>query len=262
MHRFDALSKTLSSRLSRRKAITKATGVAAGTTFAALTTRHLAAQPAPPEASPVATTPDKTEFLFVQTAASATLTPETDATYRLAMQGHTGGTIYFSDRPQRIFGEAPTPIFLENLGFSPDNPPNAAIVTSTPDGTSDVLVVELTDPAYDALAGELSYAVTVLEDYTSDGLAFAASAQRNMTLPAELCSTSLFIDDCPDANAACLLDDMCPYVGMNITVGQCWSWDDWNCHTCLDQEALNQQCNDTIPECNGKCFAYVDSSCP
>ena len=217
MHRFDALSKSLSSRLSRRTLMKTASGAAAGTTLAALTAPHLSAQQATPVASPVGTAPEKTEFLFVQSAASATLKAETDTTYRLAMQGHTGGTIYFSDRPERIFGEAPTPVFLENLGFSPDNPPNAAIVTNSPDGTSDVLVVELTDPTYDATAGELTYGVTVLEDYESDGLSFAAAAQQDKMLPEELGSTSLFIDDCPDANAACMLNDICPYVDMNIT---------------------------------------------
>ena len=38
-------------------------------------------------------------------------------------------TIYFSDRPERIFGDLPTQEFLDTLGFTPDFPPNAALIT-------------------------------------------------------------------------------------------------------------------------------------
>ncbi|MEZ4507826.1 MAG: hypothetical protein R2848_18695 [Thermomicrobiales bacterium] len=42
----------------------------------------------------------------------------------------------------------PTDRFLEGLGFTPVNPPNAAAVVRTPEGERDVLVVELFNPVY------------------------------------------------------------------------------------------------------------------
>jgi hypothetical protein len=104
----------------------------------------------------------------------------------LTLQGHTGDTVYFSDRPKRIFGEAPTHQFLDSLGFSPVNPPNAAILTTNLDGTGDVLVEELTSPRFDASTGDLSYGASVLERYTGEGLAYAASQRQDPILAPDL----------------------------------------------------------------------------
>src|SRR5262245_1489539 len=61
-----------------------------------------------------------------------------------------------SDRPDRIVGTVETARFLEALGFTPANPPNAALVVRTPAGERDVLVVELFNPVY-------------TEDFSADG---------------------------------------------------------------------------------------------
>ena len=44
-------------------------------------------------------------------------------------------TIAFSDRPERIVVQAPMQQFLDGLGFSVENPPNAAIEILEADGT-------------------------------------------------------------------------------------------------------------------------------
>jgi hypothetical protein len=204
----------------------------------------------------------KVLFLFVQSASSATLVENIDTNdivqYLLTMKGHTGGTVYFSDRPERIFGEASTQKFLDGLGFDPAIPPNAAIVTSSPDGHGDVLVVELTSPAYDASTGGLSYGTSILKSYTGDGLAFAVSQQQDPVLAPGLGSTSLFIDDCSDGRASCSTSDNC--FG-NLSYGRCWNWSDAWCEACASPDALNAECNSTFSGCNGQCVAQTNDSC-
>lgn len=261
MHRFDSLSRLLSSSSSRRSAVIGASATLASTTaFGAVRAAAQNATPAAtPAASPVAATTEQVPFLFVQSASSATYgQPDAGSPHRLTLKGHTGGTIFFSDRPERIFGEAPTQQFLDGLGFAASDPPNAAIVTTNTDGTSDVLIVELTSPAFDAATGELSYAVSALETYTGDGLAFAASKQTDLTLAADLGITSLFIDDCSNGSASCSTSNDC--FG-NISYGRCWNWSDFECETCWQPDALNDECNSTFSGCNGECVAQTNDTC-
>lgn len=162
-NRFDALSKALSERRSRRTTLKKGI-VGLGAALLGTGSVHACrAQDATPVATPEHSVVEP-EFLFVQTATSGTFTPNPGAgtpsvdsaptpgggaDYLLTLEGHPGGTVYFSDPPERLFGEAPTQAFLDGLGFSPENPPNAALVTQTPDGTDDVVVLELMNPSYD-----------------------------------------------------------------------------------------------------------------
>ncbi|MGC4105073.1 MAG: hypothetical protein QM753_01805 [Thermomicrobiales bacterium] len=266
MHRFDSLSRVLAGRTTRRSVMrTGSAAVAGGATLAAFGA-HAAAQDATPAAtplaSPVAETTEQVPFLFVQSASSATFAQAGDGGgHRLTLKGHTGGTIYFSDRPERVFGEAPTQQFLDGLGFSPDNPPNAAIVTTNTDGSGDVLIVELTDPVFDAASGELSYGVSALETYTGDGLAFAARQQQDLSLAADLGTTSLFIDDCSDKTIDC-------YTGCNANVGNlgkqgmCYKWNLVECVPCHGGwSGTADQCNETFSECNGDCFTNWPEYC-
>ena len=268
MHRFDSLTQLLSSRTSRRSTVlgTSAAVVSAATLGAFHASAQNATPVETPAASPVPTDIEKVPFLFVQSASSATFAENTDANdtadYLLTMKGHTGGTVYFSDRPERIFGEAPTQKFLDGLGFDPANPPNAAIVTSSADGSGDVLVVELTSPTYDAGTGELSYGASILESYTGDGLAFAVSQQQDPILAPELGSTSLFIDDCPNANPLTCYDDNCNSVGNLGERGMCWKWDDVECVPCSGGwDGTAAECNAAFPACNGKCITDFADDC-
>jgi hypothetical protein len=68
-------------------------------------------------------------YMFVQSAHSGSFVPVEGEknVYTLALEGVSPLTIAFSDRPERVVGQAPLQKFLEGLGFSPENPPNAAI---------------------------------------------------------------------------------------------------------------------------------------
>ncbi|CAA9533617.1 MAG: hypothetical protein AVDCRST_MAG49-77 [uncultured Thermomicrobiales bacterium] len=291
--RFDALTRTFAARRSRRAALRGGAGLGAAALAAHL--GRAAAQDATPVGTPEpemgpgaapdpATLGEDGTFLFVQTATSGSFAPNPNAgtpaaggeaapgggaEYLLTLKGHPGGTVFFSDRPQRIFGEAPTEQFLAGLGFQPDNPPNAALVAQTEDG-DDVVVLELLTPTYDADAGTLIYGATILAEYEGEGLSHVAEQQMDEALPEAFGRASLFIDDCPDLEA-CYITDVSvstegPGVGLRKVgvvpdgpVGTCWSWSAFACHPC-DGESLydiGQRCNETYAECADSCFVYA-----
>ena len=155
-------------RATRRGAL--AASVAGALGLAGVTSAS--AQDATPETSADAPHP---MFLFVQLAEAGTWVPsaEDPEIYLLTLAGVGTQTAFFSDRPERIVGTVDTDRFLESLGFTPANPPNAAAVVRTPDGERDVLVIELFDPVYtrqfDADGGaSLTYKARVLDAYQGD----------------------------------------------------------------------------------------------
>jgi hypothetical protein len=277
-HRFDAFTRSFATRLSRRTAL-QATGLGLATGLAGA---RVAAQNATPLATPAGDEIEDPSFLFVQTATGGTFTanpnagtPVADGTptpggggdYLLTLHGHHGGTVYFSDRPERQFGDAPTQAFLDGLGFSPTNPPNAALVTQTEDGTEDVAVLELLTPTYDEAAGTLTYGARILSEYEGDGLDHVAAQQQDDALPATFGRSSLFIDSCADVTE-CLA-----YGGhtvneqpVAVNVGgfpggyrtMCWHLGDFVCHPCNKQYTnadFDAMCNSAYPQCNGACWA-------
>ena len=159
--RFDAFAQRLALRGSRRTALKGGAALAA---TGLLATRGTSAQDATPAATPtLPADPHPSaddarthpEFLFVQSFDGGTWTPKAgaDGVYTLTLTGAAAQTIYFSDRPERDTGLAPNQPFLDGLGFTPENPPNAAIVVQTESGEQDVLVVEFFTPVYDAERG-------------------------------------------------------------------------------------------------------------
>jgi hypothetical protein len=198
------------------------------------------------------------EYLFVQPFEGGTWTPKAgaDGAFTLTLTGAAEQTTYFSDRPERDVGLAPTQAFLDGLGFSPDNPPNAAIVAQTEGGEQDVLVVELLAPVYDTDGGTLTYEAKVLADYGGRGLAGLARQQTDYELPESFGAGSLFIDDCPDIIESCFLyvqnsDGTCAYnyVG-NQSIGQCWNYDAAQCFPCATSYTLS--CQNNFPSiCTG-----------
>jgi hypothetical protein len=207
--------------------------------------------------------------LFVQTAAGGTFLPNTLATpdgathgtHLLTLSGHPGQTIGFSDRPQRNFGQLATPAFLEALGFTPENPPNAALVVSTPAGEDDILVLELLNPSYDAEANLLLYEAKILGEYAGEVLAPVTVRQQDQELASEFDHASLFIDDCADWTIGCR-DAQCNQVGDVGSHGMCWNWDAFECQPCDGGWAgMAQACNSKYPaECQGQCKPA--SQCP
>lgn len=260
--RFDRVSKLFAKpRLSRRAAL--AAG-AAGLGSVAL--RPLTGAQ---EATPVPSVPTEEEgpaFLFVQLAERGSWAPKPDepGVYLLSLVGPGTQTLYFSDRPDRIVGAVPTDRFLAALGFTPLEPPNAAIVVETPEGERDVLVVELFNPVYtqefDADGGTtLTYEARILEEYEGEGLDVWDTEQADAELAEGFGNVSLFIDDCPDLTS-------CKAIlpgGGALTIGpipggpygRCWSWPDFNCNPCSGQSVdyYNNLCNQTYPDCQGVC---------
>lgn len=171
-------------------------------------------------------------FMFVQTAHTGSFTPVTgeDNLYTLTLNDIAPQTIYFSDRPERIVGQAPMQQFLDGLCFSQDNPPNGAIVILEADEGMDVVVVELFDPAYDAASRTLQYTASILDEPNHSHAIF--NEQHDGAIPETFGAVALFIDDCPDAYWSCCNDagTLCG----NIKVGQCWSWRHVGCIWCTE----------------------------
>jgi hypothetical protein len=275
-NRFDGIAKLLAKRRLSRRSAMRAAGVTAGA--AALgRTALAAAQDATPAAGAAGLAEDKAT-LFVQTAAGGTFvrnpnagkplataaspvavpgaspTPAVGGQYLLTLTGHAGETIAFSDRPQRNFGEVKTTNFFKTMGFTPANPPNAALVADTPDQDDDVLLVELLNPNYDAGKQTLTYEANILSGYQGEMLKPIASKQKDQQLAASFTTASLFIDDCPDAAFYCTTPDAwigCYTAGV-FNQGTCWYWPTLSCVECWDYSSI---CNQLYPDfCKGNCI--------
>jgi hypothetical protein len=271
--RFDQMTRHLGARVSRR------TALGAGLAGLGLSLgNRVSAQQATP--ATLAGEGDEPVFLFVQTAVSgrgelnpAAGTPEVDGTpvpaggasLLVTLEGHSGQTIYFSDRPDRIVGATPTEQFLDTLGFSPTNPPNAALVAEFQAGQG-VVVLELIQPTYDPDTGTLTYGAEVLEGYEGENLTPVLTDQVAERLPAEFGASALFIDgydpDCPDITS-CYRSaygggqevNLGPIPGGPYAV--CYSWSTGDCLPCdYTWRYLDELCNSSYPECSDNCVAW------
>jgi hypothetical protein len=139
-------------------------------------------------------------YLFIQSFASGTWQPKEDeeGVFLLTLNDIGAETIYFSDRPARQVGLMPTGEFLDSLGFTPANPPNAALATETETGERDVLVIELFAPVYAEAEGTLTYEAVLLAEYGEAALADLAQHATGELLPATFGRGHLFIDSCAD----------------------------------------------------------------
>lgn len=253
-----------SSGLDRRSALKSLSAMGAGMLTAlglAQSTHLVAAQDATPES--VSETEDtKTATMFVQLAEGGTWMPkpDEDGVYLLTMAAPSNQTIYFSDRPDRIVGAVGTDTFLDQLGFTPRNPPNAAAVVNLADGTRDVLIIELFDPVYTQTpeGDVLTYEARVLTAYVGDGLTPWVGLPDDDQLPAEFDEMTLFIDDCGDISGCCTYLVSIPggrWVGSlpGGPYGSCY-WFPWGCYSCRDDmEYFDKVCRDHYPyECRDR----------
>jgi hypothetical protein len=247
--RFDRIAALLAERrLSRRQAIRQGgAGLAAGAlAAAALRVSGAAAQDATPVAAPSRSESDPT-FLFVQSFQSGSFAPKagSDDTFTLTLAHGLGQTIYFSDRPERIAGSNPTAAFLARFPFGADNPPNAALVLEAGPGDTDVVVVELTAPAYDEATHTAAYEAKPLRDYEKLGITFQEEPKGAAELHGQFGAASLFIDDCPDGEVMCQ-DRFGGNVRSYGPVGYCYDWGRICCAPC-DPAALVAQCYQDNP---------------
>lgn len=260
--RFDRLTMTLGAHMSRRQAL--AWGAASlAATGAARAIPAGAAQDATPEAQAT----EHPAFLFVQLADSGTWTPKPgeDGVFQLTLAGTGEQTLYFSDRPDRIVGTVQTDQFLNALGFTPVEPPNAAIVVTTPDGERDVLVVELFNPVYTRTFGEdgeefLTYDAIVLNAYQGAGLEEWVPQAEDDQLPSEFTNVSLFIDDCADLAGCYRWNEGRTrkiYMGEipGGPYGRCYNWGEARCRPCENDDSYYDLLCLEVPGCDfGWCF--------
>lgn len=252
---FDRMTQLFAHRRSRRSALR---GAAIGLGGFAL------AAPAGAQESSPAVNPEKTIFLFLQSFDGGSLTPKAgeDGVYVLDLLGEHGRTIAFSDRPERIVASVPTSGFLEGLGFTPTNAPNAALVFEPSPGATDIIVLELLNPRHDPAGKTLSYDVRILDECAGDqAMGFKEIARLPDPAGEEFGAASLFIDDCADL-VSCYFGPEArigPLPGG--PVGTCWSWDNWLCKTdnpnCNgpSTDYYDQLCNDTYTDCYNGCVA-------
>ncbi len=213
-HQFDRIAGRLAAhRANRRFTLGGAGAGIAAASLGLSSARFALAQDATPVADEFPDTvhpeagADPSEFLFVQSFASGSIAPLNagEGQFSLTLDGANPQTIYFSDRPERVFGLVTTSTFLEGLGFTPDDPPNAALVVTTETGEEDVLIIELLEPVWDESSGTLTYTIQVLSDYSEPGLAFAALQQTDFVLPENFGLGGLFIDGCSTDRVFCYL---------------------------------------------------------
>jgi len=263
---FESFAESLSERRATRRG---ALAASVAGTLGLAGVAGAAAQDATPEASQDAAQP---MFLFVQLAEAGSWAQSADdpEIYELTLAGIGSQTAFFSDRPERIVGTVDTATFLENLGFTPIDPPNAAAVVRTPEGERDVLVVELFDPVLTREVGSrangvLQYKARVLDAYRGDNLTSWYDEQDDPVLPSTFDQISLFIDDCPDAKS-CSIPSYATPPNMNVRAyqgpipggpyGTCWNSNDWNCYPCAYAwDYLAAMCNEAYPDCQGYCRA-------
>ena len=263
----ESIDRTIASLAERRA--NRRTALAAGLAGALSLTglERARAQDATPEAAADQAHP---MFLFVQLAEAGSWVPSADdpEVYLLTLAGIGSQTAFFSDRPERIVGTVDTDRFLEGLGFTPINPPNAAAVVRTPEGERDVLVVELFDPVYtrefdaDGCAS-LTYKARVLDAYHGDNLTSWYEEQDNPELPSQFDQVSLFIDDCADINwcvgaaqpGGSWVTGLKNYGSIpGGPYGACWDGSQFWCEPCSHSvQELRDICNNKYPDCQGTC---------
>ncbi len=281
--RFDSLAKLLAGRFSRRRALSGggaglAAGVLAGGQFT-----PAQAQDATPDAER-----DGPTMLYIQSFQAGSVVPKDGAEgrYTLTLEQGLGHTVFFSDRPDRIFGSMPTPRFLAELGFPDDNPPNAALVVEAAEGQTEVAVVELFDPTYDEASRTATYEVAVLAEWEREGsqageAGFSETTADLATLLPTFGAAHLFIDDYVSALAAgvcysagCGACNACASTTDGLVcyeTGGISCHPDFTCDTLDDCLAHNmgfthcftsdsQFYNNCVPTGEGRC-GVVDSTC-
>lgn len=183
--------------ISRRSALRGAAAVGALASFGSWVTGKVArAQDTAGQAVDEVTQNYSPSYMFVQHASGGSFrpNPSLEELYTLTLEGVGAQTIYFSDRPVRDAGVIANQRFLDGLGFTTVDPPNAALVMATADEHEETVVIELFGPRYDAAARRLTYDARILERTDRAGLSMFNERRGDQGLVEEFASASLFID--------------------------------------------------------------------
>jgi hypothetical protein len=240
-NRFDTVARVFANRrMTRRLALSQAGAAAVGVGATAIGFENARAQSATPVTDTDTAAPK--EFLFVQSFESGTLEPLSAASaatpaaggaeYTLTLSQGLGQTIFFSDRPERVVGTVPTPRFLDALGFTPENPPNAALVASTGNENEEILVVELFNPSYDEALKTVTYGVRILDDFDRVDMTFTQDVSTEPKAATSYGVSNLFVDDCDSGYIRCFNDMLQTKTLGDIAVDRCWVWSELCCFPC------------------------------
>ena len=251
-NQFDRVSKLFAERrLSRRRALAKGGAGLAAVVVGA----RAAAQDATPEGAADADGAGKVPYLFVQSFGSGSIAPAADGRYTVPLADGLGQTLYFSDRPARDVGALATPTFLEGLGFSDDNPPNAALVMETGPGETDIAVVELYSPVYDESTKSATYEVATLANWEQEtGLGLWDAPTDLATVAPTFGVAHLFIDDCAAANVSCGRVGQAPGMGevvyfdvpMCFNLGRCMPCEGAGTRDCDAERHWSLKCDQDL----------------
>ena len=165
-------------------------------------------------------------FIFLQEGSSGSFVNDSSGNYTLTMNDVVPYTIFFADRPARDVGFAPMDKFLKGFDFGVHNPPNAAIILPDENNTSDMLVVELTNPQYNSTTRTLTYNAKQLKNYSfkSEWLQDHAS-EVDPAIPERFGNVTLVIDDCgcTSVTSSC---------GDGGCQNSCWNRKHFSCEAC------------------------------
>jgi hypothetical protein len=163
-------------------------------------------------------------YVFIQEGNSGSFMKDESGNYTLIINGVVPYTIYFSDRPARDAGFAEMEKFINGFDWNPADPPNAAVMLKNETEDKDVVVVELTSPAYDKANQTLTYSAKVIADYISESQWHQDLVQRaDDAIPEEFDHVIIAIDDC-----GCKYDENCA----SKCSSSCWKWSQLSCNPC------------------------------
>ncbi len=180
-------------------------------------------------------TENKSEtFIFIQEASSGSFVNDGSGNYTLTMNDVVPYTTFFADRPGRDVGFAPMDKFLKGFNFGINNPPNAAIILPDENETSDMVVVELTNPQYNITTQTLMYKARQLKEYSFESVWFRDQLSKvDAFIPEKFGTVVLIIDDCtcwPFSNSGCT----------SYCRNGCWSRKHFRCEPCGSCCAANK----------------------
>ena len=156
-------------------------------------------------------------YIFIQEGAGGSFVNDSSGNYTLTMTDVVPYTVFFADRPARGVGFAPMDRFLKGFSFGASNPPNAALILPEENETSDMVIVELTNPQYNNITRTLTYKARQLKEYSFDSGWFQDQLSKvDASIPERFGRVILVIDDCTCWRVTSGCESQCR--------NGCWKW--------------------------------------
>lgn len=135
------------------------------------------------------------ESLYVLSYQSSVLEPVAgeDGVYTLTLSGAGDQAVYFGDRPNRFAGTIATADLIAGISDISD-PVNAALDGQLPDGSEEIVIVEIRSGDVDVAAGTLTLTVGLLGADTDFGYDFEPEPTSDVADGRAYGTTQLFID--------------------------------------------------------------------